>query len=101
MQKGLLTNQLNNNTMSIYHQILGVPQSEGMIKESLKKAQKSAENCSGINAPNLEIMNTDNVLSMRKDFLLNVAYNGKSSHEDIITVLQYMSQFCSTSDISE
>lgn len=87
--------------MSIYHQILRVPRSEKMLKEELKKAQKSAMNCSGVNAPNLEIMNTDNVISMRKDFLLNVAYNGKSSHKDIITVLQYMSQFCANADISE
>jgi hypothetical protein len=65
-----------------------------MFKISLKEAQKSASICSGVNEPNLESLTPENVISIRKEFLLNVAYNGKSSHRHIIAVLEYMSQYC-------
>ena len=52
----------------------------------LEYAQKAADICSGVNAPNLSTLTEDNVLELRKQFLLNVAYNGKSSHKDIIRI---------------
>ena len=60
----------------------------------LTNAQDAADACCGENAPNLSKLTELNVLEIRKDFLLNVAYNGKRSHELIIIVLQYMTQFC-------
>ena len=61
---------------------------------NLNQAIIAASNCSGMNAPDLRIINEDNVIQMRKEFLENVAYNGKMTHEDIIIVLQYMSPYC-------
>lgn len=57
-------------------------------------ANYSAEMCCGENAPNLNLLTKDNVLEVRRNFLLNVAYNGKDSNKHIIIVLQYMQQFC-------
>ena len=61
---------------------------------NLNQAIIAASNCSGMNAPDLRIINEDNVIQMRKEFLENVAYNSKMTHEDIIIVLQYMSPYC-------
>lgn len=61
---------------------------------TLEIAQTSANRASGENAPRLALLSSDNVIEIRKDFLLNVAYNGKRTHQDIINVLEYMSQFC-------
>lgn len=60
----------------------------------LETAQSAANRCSGENAPDLRNIVYDNVLQMRRDFLLNVAYNGKESHRDIITVLKFMTFYC-------
>lgn len=64
---------------------------------TLEQAQRSANNCSGENAPKLALLSSDNVVEIRKEFLLNVAYNGKRTHQDIINVLEYMSQYCNES----
>lgn len=64
------------------------------MSKTLRIAQISANNCSGVNAPNLITLTHDNVIEMRKNFLLNVAYNGKKSHQDILNVLNYMTPFC-------
>jgi hypothetical protein len=56
-------------------------------------AQNAANNCCGENSPQMSAITSDNVLEVRKHFLLNVAYNGKRSHNDIIKVLEYMTQF--------
>jgi len=61
---------------------------------TLEKAEWAAANCCGVNMPNLSRLNNDNVINVRREFLQNVAFNGKRSHEDIIIVLQYMSSFC-------
>ena len=60
---------------------------------TLEDAQDCANFACGENAPDLAKMNADNVLEMRKHFLLNVAYNGKRSHAHIIDVLRYMTKF--------
>jgi hypothetical protein len=57
------------------------------------EAQRSADLCSGINAPVLSNITEENALSERNKFLSNVAYNGWGSHEHIISVLQWFSQF--------
>lgn len=58
-----------------------------------EQAQKSANFCSGENAPNLYTINADNWIHERNKFLSNVAYNGARSHNHIITVLVWFSQF--------
>jgi hypothetical protein len=62
-------------------------------EEALKSAQESADMCCGVNAPNLSELSIENVLQVRNDFLANVAFNGLSSHEDIIVVLNYMTRY--------
>lgn len=61
---------------------------------TIEQAEWAAANCCGANMPNLRTLTGDNVIEVRKEFLQNVAFNGKRSHEDIILVLQYMSPFC-------
>ena len=65
---------------------------------NLEQAQLSANKCSGENAPKLALLSYDNVIEIRKDFLLNAAYNGSRTHRDIINVLEYMDLFIEVSD---
>ena len=60
---------------------------------SIEAAQMHADFCSGENAPNLSDVNADNWLQVRNRFLANVCHNGARSHESIILVLQWLSQF--------
>lgn len=61
---------------------------------NLNQAIIAASNCSGMNAPDLKNLTKDNVIQERNEFLKNVSYNSKMTHEDIIIVLQYMSPYC-------
>jgi len=63
------------------------------MKIELSSAQTAASICCGENAPNLSLLNSDNVISIRNRFLDNVKYNGARSHKDIILVLNYMTPF--------
>ena len=66
---------------------------ESQAEVDYNLAQASANNCCGVNAPELRNLSSDSVLEMRRQFLLNVAYNGKRSHQDIINVLEYMTPY--------
>jgi hypothetical protein len=60
---------------------------------SLDVAIDSSIRCCGVNAPNLRTLTPENVVSIRNEFLSNVSFNSAKSHQDIINVLIYMTQY--------
>jgi hypothetical protein len=55
--------------------------------------QKCANRCCGENAPVLSEVNDLNWVTVRNQFLANVAFNGNRTHQDIIDVLVWFGQF--------
>ena len=49
--------------------------------------------CCGENAFDMDAVNEDNWLRYRKDFLMNVAFNGGRSHDAIMIVMYWFRQF--------
>ena len=49
--------------------------------------------CCGENCPDFQNITKDNWIQHRNEFLRNVSYNGGSTHEDIITILEWFNQF--------
>lgn len=64
-----------------------------MANITTQEAQKSALICSGENVPILKLVTKTNVIAIRNAFLSNVSFNGARSHQHIINVLEWMSQF--------
>lgn len=63
------------------------------IPVTTKDAEKAYKLCCGLNTPNLYEINYLNWVKHRNDFLSNVAFNGKLSHDAIILVLIWFKQF--------
>jgi hypothetical protein len=71
----------------------GLENTSTEIPVTTKDAQKAYEICCGVNVPNLYGVNSINWVKRRNEFLSNVAFNGKHSHDCIILVLIWFKQF--------
>lgn len=60
---------------------------------SIDDLEESLSICCGENRFRHYEVNADNWVRTRNEFLSNVSYNGARSHEHIIIVLQWFSQF--------
>jgi hypothetical protein len=67
-----------------------LPMDDKIIRQDVEEALSL---CCGENAFDMDAVNEDNWLRYRKDFLMNVAFNGGRSHDSIMVVLYWFRQF--------